>query len=89
MFFYRLPAFSIPSAVDVLTTGTFPRLPTCIKDRIVPPDPITPEEKRHTLMRLNQIIEHRLVTSELPKHMRKLKIGNCCLGLHFILFKTC
>ena len=27
----RLPAFSIPVAVDVLTSGTYPRLPTCIR----------------------------------------------------------
>ena len=29
----RLPSFSIPCAIDVLTTGTYPRLPTCIKVR--------------------------------------------------------
>ena len=27
----RLPAFSVPVAVDVLTSGTYPRLPTCIR----------------------------------------------------------
>ena len=27
----RLPSFSIPCAIDVLTTGTYPRLPACIK----------------------------------------------------------
>lgn len=27
----RLPTFQVPSAVDVLTSGTFPRLPNCIK----------------------------------------------------------
>lgn len=72
----RLPCFSLPYAVDVLTTGTYPRLPTCIKDHIVPPDPISSIDKRQTLMRLNQIIEHRLVTSNLPPLMRKLKIEN-------------
>ena len=41
----------------------------------MPPDPITYSEKQQTLRRLNQIIEHRLVTSELPPLMRKLKIG--------------
>ena len=70
----RLPSFSIPCAIDVLTTGTYPRLPSCIKEKIVPPDPITHQEKYQTLFRLNQIIEHRLVTMDLPKHMRKPKI---------------
>lgn len=27
----RLPTFCLPAAVDVLTTGTYSRLPTCIR----------------------------------------------------------
>ena len=27
----RLPSFSLPCAIDVLTTGTYPRLPACIR----------------------------------------------------------
>ncbi|KAK7108033.1 mediator of RNA polymerase II transcription subunit 14-like isoform X2 [Littorina saxatilis] len=70
----RLPSFSLPCAIDVLTTGTYPRLPTCIRDKIIPPDPITQQEKKQTLQRLNQVIEYRLVSSELPTQMRRLKI---------------
>ncbi|XP_046477470.1 mediator of RNA polymerase II transcription subunit 14 isoform X1 [Neodiprion pinetum] len=70
----RLPNFHIPAAVEVLTTGTYSRLPACIRERIVPPDPITPSEKRSTLQRLNQVIQHRLVTGNLLPQMRNLKI---------------
>ncbi|XP_043274195.1 mediator of RNA polymerase II transcription subunit 14 isoform X2 [Venturia canescens] len=70
----RLPNFHIPAAVEVLTTGTYGRLPACIRERIVPPDPITPSEKRSTLQRLNQVIQHRLVTGNLLPQMRNLKI---------------
>ncbi|XP_012231892.1 mediator of RNA polymerase II transcription subunit 14 isoform X4 [Linepithema humile] len=70
----RLPNFHIPAAVEVLTTGTYGRLPACIRERIVPPDPITPAEKRTTLHRLNQVIQHRLVTGNLLPQMRNLKI---------------
>ena len=45
------------------------------QDRIVPPDPITPQEKYQTLTRLDQIIQHRLVTNDLPPKMRKLRIS--------------
>ncbi|GFY70164.1 mediator of RNA polymerase II transcription subunit 14, partial [Trichonephila inaurata madagascariensis] len=72
----RLPSFHLPCAVEVLTLGTYSRLPTCIRDKIVPPDPITPAEKRSTLLRLNQIIQYRLVSSELPAQMRNLTIEN-------------
>lgn len=70
----RLPNFHIPAAVEVLTTGTYGRLPACIRERIVPPDPITAAEKRNTLQRLNQVIQHRLVTGNLLPQMRNLKI---------------
>jgi len=41
----------------------------------VPPDPITPAEKRSTLQRLNQVIQHRLVTGNLLPQMRNLKVN--------------
>ncbi|XP_022785059.1 mediator of RNA polymerase II transcription subunit 14-like isoform X3 [Stylophora pistillata] len=72
----RLPTFCLPAAVDVLTGGTYPRLPTCIRDKIVPPDPITTVEKTKTLQRLNQVIQHRLVTSKLPPEMGQMIIAD-------------
>lgn len=70
----RLPNFHIPAAVEILTTGTYGRLPSCIKEKIVPPDPITAVEKAQTLQRLNQVIQYRLVTGNLIQQMRKFKI---------------
>ncbi|KAJ6633734.1 Mediator of RNA polymerase II transcription subunit 14 [Pseudolycoriella hygida] len=70
----RLPNFHIPAAIEILTTGTYSRLPACIRERIVPPDPITASEKKQTLLRLNQVIQHRLVTGNLMPQMRKFKI---------------
>lgn len=72
----RLPTFQIPAAVEVLTLGTYSRLPTCIREKIVPPDPITSSEKKTTLLRLNQIIQQRLVTSVLPDQMKNLHVEN-------------
>lgn len=48
----------------------------------MPPDPITPNEKRQTLQRLNQVIQHRLVTGKLLHQMRKFKINNGCVTFH-------
>lgn len=78
----RLPNFHIPAAVEVLTTGTYSRLPSCIRERIVPPDPITPSERRSTLQRLNQVIQHRLVTGNLLPQMRNLKIESGRVTFH-------
>uniref|UniRef100_A0A3Q2P8V6 Mediator of RNA polymerase II transcription subunit 14 n=1 Tax=Fundulus heteroclitus TaxID=8078 RepID=A0A3Q2P8V6_FUNHE len=72
----RLPSFAIPFAIDVLTTGSYPRLPTCIRDKIIPPDPITKTEKQTTLNQLNQILRHRLVTTDLPPQLANLTVAN-------------
>ncbi|KAJ7320642.1 hypothetical protein JRQ81_020153 [Phrynocephalus forsythii] len=72
----RLPSFAIPYAIDVLTTGSYPRLPTCIRDKIIPPDPITKTEKQTTLHQLNQILRHRLVTTDLPPQLANLTVAN-------------
>ncbi|XP_060090118.1 mediator of RNA polymerase II transcription subunit 14 isoform X2 [Heteronotia binoei] len=72
----RLPSFAIPYAIDVLTTGSYPRLPTCIRDKIIPPDPITKIEKQNTLHQLNQILRHRLVTTDLPPQLANLTVAN-------------
>uniref|UniRef100_A0A8C5E7H3 Mediator of RNA polymerase II transcription subunit 14 n=1 Tax=Gouania willdenowi TaxID=441366 RepID=A0A8C5E7H3_GOUWI len=72
----RLPSFAIPFAIDVLTTGSYPRLPTCIRDKIIPPDPITKAEKQSTLNQLNQILRHRLVTTDLPPQLANLTVAN-------------
>jgi hypothetical protein len=93
----RLPPYSVLTAVDVLTLGTYPRLPTCIKvlqiykknlidknlsqknvlkDRILPPEKITDDEKNKTLINLNRVIQCRLALSELPPQLKKFKIEN-------------
>uniref|UniRef100_A0A8C9W527 Mediator of RNA polymerase II transcription subunit 14 n=1 Tax=Scleropages formosus TaxID=113540 RepID=A0A8C9W527_SCLFO len=72
----RLPSFAIPFAIDVLTTGSYPRLPTCIRDKIIPPDPIMKQEKQTTLNQLNQILRHRLVTTDLPPQLANLTVAN-------------
>eukprot|EP00073_Rattus_norvegicus_P042075 XP_008771895.1 PREDICTED: mediator of RNA polymerase II transcription subunit 14 [Rattus norvegicus] len=71
-----LPSFAIPYAIDVLTTGSYPRLSTCIRDKIIPPDPITKIEKQAALHQLNQILRHRLVTADLPPQLANLTVAN-------------
>lgn len=44
------------------------------REKIIPPEPITHCEKRQTLLRLNQVIQHRLVIGELIPQMRKFKV---------------
>uniref|UniRef100_A0A915ITZ7 Mediator of RNA polymerase II transcription subunit 14 n=1 Tax=Romanomermis culicivorax TaxID=13658 RepID=A0A915ITZ7_ROMCU len=57
----RLPVFQIPAAVEVLTLGTYSRLPLSLRTRFVPDDPIKPKEQACVLQRLNQIIIYKLI----------------------------
>jgi mediator of RNA polymerase II transcription subunit 14 len=69
-----LPSFSIQTAVDVLTLGTYPKLPTCIKDRILPVEKINNEDREETLLNLNRIIQCRLALSEMPTQLKNFEI---------------
>lgn len=46
-----------------------------VQDKIIPPDPITKSEKQTTLNQLNQILRHRLVTTDLPPQLANLTVG--------------
>lgn len=46
-----------------------------VQDKIIPPDPITKSEKQTTLSQLNQILRHRLVTTDLPPQLANLTVG--------------
>jgi mediator of RNA polymerase II transcription subunit 14 len=71
-----LPNFHLPAAAEILTTGGYTRLPRCIKERIIPPPAISPQERKLTLLALNQVIEQRLVSSPIPLRMRNLKVAD-------------
>ena len=72
---YSSPNFSLAPAVDVLISGTFPRLPTCIKDKIVPLPPLTDGEEEDARRLLNCAIRHRLLRENIPEAMKVVAIG--------------
>ena len=71
-----LPNFHLPAAAEILSTGTYSRLPRCLTERIIPASPITSAERRMTLLRLNQVIENRLVNTSIPVQMRNLTVAD-------------
>ncbi|KAI8806651.1 mediator complex subunit MED14-domain-containing protein [Cladochytrium replicatum] len=72
----REPTYDVLTAIDVLTTGKYQRLPSIIKKSIVPPAPLTQLEKDETLSRLEEVMSTRLLCDEiLPAAFRRsLKI---------------
>ncbi|KAL0095351.1 mediator complex subunit MED14-domain-containing protein [Phycomyces blakesleeanus] len=72
----RTRNYDVKTAVDVLTTGTYQRMPTKIKD-MVPPACLTDEEVLETFQKMNDVIRVRLLTTEvLPSPMLDHRIEN-------------
>lgn len=70
-----MPNFSLAPAIDVLTLGAYPRLPTCIRDRIIPPPTLTSVEKQNTCRLLESVIRYRLSHELLPPTMKVADIS--------------
>ncbi|KAG2180765.1 hypothetical protein INT44_003772 [Umbelopsis vinacea] len=72
----RVRNYDIPTAVDILTSGTYLRMPSKMKD-IIPPKPLTDEEVLKTWNELNDVIRLRMLTSEvLPSPMQNYRIAD-------------
>uniref|UniRef100_A0AC34QYC4 Mediator of RNA polymerase II transcription subunit 14 n=1 Tax=Panagrolaimus sp. JU765 TaxID=591449 RepID=A0AC34QYC4_9BILA len=74
----RLPLFQISTAIDVLTTGTFPRLPMVIKDAFVPEERLTPYETRQAILLLNERLVFYMIQAipTLPKRVTMFRVHN-------------
>ena len=69
-----LPNFSLAGAIDVLTLGKYPRLPTCIHDSIIPLLPLPRDESLKVCDQLEHVIQQRLAVSQLPQQFLKNSI---------------
>ncbi|KAJ2784546.1 mediator complex subunit [Coemansia interrupta] len=72
----RMRNYDVRNAVDILTTGTYQRLPSAIK-RAVPPPKLTKRQIRETLNAVDGIIRGRILRGEpIPQAMRQYRIAN-------------
>ncbi|OAJ37464.1 hypothetical protein BDEG_21480 [Batrachochytrium dendrobatidis JEL423] len=81
----KIANYDIQTAVDVLTTGTYQRLPKSLKAQLVSEEPLTADEVSRTKERLNDLIRMRLTCEEVvPAALRhNMKIEN-----GYVLFKV-
>ena len=77
-----MPNLSLAPAIDVMTTGSYPRLPTCIRDRIIPPALLSVSEKKLAFELLEEVIRFSLTREQLPECMQVKSISKLN---HFIL----
>ncbi|KAJ3733741.1 MED14-domain-containing protein [Lentinula guzmanii] len=73
----RLRNHDLLTSLDVLTFGTYKRLPTRIKKSIIPPTPLTDAEVIKTLIGIQDAIQFRLRLNEVvPVEMSRQRIAN-------------
>lgn len=70
-----MPNFSLAPAMDVLCTGSYPRLPSCIHDNIIPPSPLSGSEAESALDELTVAVRRRLLTEDIPAQMTVISLG--------------
>ncbi|EGC37024.1 hypothetical protein DICPUDRAFT_150416 [Dictyostelium purpureum] len=70
----RAPIYDVPTAIDVLTTGTYQRMPTSIK-KVIPPPMLKPSQIDSTLQRLDDIIKYKLFISSIPKEFEPIQVA--------------
>ncbi|KAF8637952.1 hypothetical protein AX16_010585 [Volvariella volvacea WC 439] len=73
----RLRNHDLLTSLDVLTTGSYLRLPTCIKKTIIPPTPLTDDEIDKILSDMEDVIRYRLRMAEIiPVEMSSHRIAD-------------
>ena len=81
-----MPNFSLAPAIDVLTLGGYPRLPTCIRDRIIPSPSLTLTERLDAFRLLETAIRYRLAHETLPSSLIVTDISKNVVCTHVLFF---
>lgn len=69
-----MPNFSLATALDVLSSGSYSRLPSCIRERTVPPAPLSAPEQQEAFSLIECALRRRLLQESIPEPMRVTSI---------------
>ncbi|XP_042448372.1 mediator of RNA polymerase II transcription subunit 14-like isoform X1 [Zingiber officinale] len=77
----RAPVFDVPSAIEVLLTGSYQKLPKCIEDLNIQ-STLSEDEQKPTLKKLDAILRSKLLEVVLPKEITEVTVSNGTAVLH-------
>ena len=79
----RMRNADLPTAIDVLRTGTYRRLPASIKDNVVPPKPFSDQEALDIVTKLQDALRLRMACREIiPTPMSRYHIQDGKVHFH-------
>ncbi|XP_072976342.1 mediator of RNA polymerase II transcription subunit 14 [Typha angustifolia] len=71
----RAPLFDVPSAIEVLLTGGYRRLPKCIEDLGIQ-STLSEDEQKPALKKLDTLIRSKLLEVSLPKEISEVVVSD-------------
>ncbi|KAL8195731.1 hypothetical protein R6Q57_025484 [Mikania cordata] len=87
----RAPIYDVPSAIEVLLTGTYQRLPKCTEDVGIQ-SALTERQQKPVLKKLDTIVKSKLLETTLPREFSEVKIfdgtANLCVPGEFKVLLT-
>ncbi|KAK2998526.1 hypothetical protein RJ639_023482 [Escallonia herrerae] len=69
----RAPVYDVPSAVEILLTGTYQRLPKCLEDVGIQ-STLNEEQQKPALKKLDTLVRSKLLEVSLPKEISEVKV---------------
>ncbi|KAK7397309.1 hypothetical protein VNO78_18477 [Psophocarpus tetragonolobus] len=71
----RAPVYDVPSAIDILLTGSYQRFPKCIED-VGTQYALTEEQQKPALKKLDMLVRSKLLQVSIPKDFSDIKISD-------------
>ncbi|CAI9786128.1 unnamed protein product [Fraxinus pennsylvanica] len=71
----RAPVYDVPSAIEVLLTGTYQRLPKCIED-VGTQGTLNADQQSPALRKLDSLVRSKLLEVSLPKEITEVKVSD-------------
>lgn len=69
----RAPIYDVPSATEILLTGTYERLPKCVEDISIQ-GTLTEDQQKNALKKLEILVRSKLLEVSLPKEISEVKV---------------
>ncbi|XP_027349366.1 mediator of RNA polymerase II transcription subunit 14 isoform X2 [Abrus precatorius] len=71
----RAPVYDVPSAIDILLTGSYQRLPKCVED-VGTQYALTEDQQKPALKKLDTLVRSKLLEVSLPKEFSDIKVSD-------------
>lgn len=71
----RAPSYDVPSAIEVLLTGNYQRLPKCVEG-IGIQSTLTVDQQKPALKKLDALVRSKLLEVTLPKEISEVKVSD-------------